>query len=97
MPSWMVASITAARSSLSERTASRSQSYACGVRTSRSNVHASELAVVSCPASTSVSSSSRSSWSVSGVPSSSVVRSSIDRMSVRSARSGASRRLAITA
>ena len=46
MPSTIVASTTASASS-PVRTASRSRSYAAGVRTSRSQVHASELAVVS--------------------------------------------------
>ena len=49
---------------------SRSASWASGVRTSRSQAQASELAVVSWPARTSVSSSSRSSLSVSASPSS---------------------------
>ena len=52
-----------------------------GVRTSRSQVQASEFAVVSKPASTSVSSSSRSSWSVSGSPSSVRARISSEMMS----------------
>ena len=65
-----------------------------GARTSRSQAHASELAVVSWPASTSVSSSSRSSRSVSASPSSVRACSSSERMSRRSSRSAASRRRA---
>ena len=53
-----------ARRPRSARTASRSRSWASGVRRSRSHAHASWLAVVSWPARTRVSSSSRSSLSV---------------------------------
>ena len=58
-----------------------------GWRTSRSTAHATDVAVVSCPASSSVTSSSRSSSSVIASPSSSRACSSSERMSVRSARS----------
>ncbi len=62
------------------------------MRTSRSTAQASDVAVVSWPATSSVISSSRSSVSSIGEPSSWRARSSRERMSSRSSRSSAVRR-----
>ena len=75
----------------SSPSSARMRSTTCGWRASRSNAHASAVAVVSWPAASSVISSSRSSWS-SASPSATIS----DRMSVRSPTSGSARRAAIS-
>ena len=94
--SMIVASICSSAPS-PERTAPSSASWASGLRTSRSQAQASELAVVSWPARTRASSSSRSSLSVSASPSSVRACSSSERMSRRSLEVGGAAARLITA
>ena len=67
-----------------------------GLRSRRSNAHASAVALVSCPAVSSVISSSRSSRSVIGLPSSWRACSSSESTSSRSPASGSARRRRIS-
>ncbi len=89
--------MTASRYSLrSSRTSAVRRSIASGRRKRRSNAQASEVAVVSWPASRSVISWSRISRSSIADPSSKRASTSIERMSSRAARSGSARRRAIS-